>query len=120
MRRFSVIAAALAGLAASFWIAGVGQASVVQIDPRQPDPSYGKSEALTVGAAVGTTIGVYATPIRAILIVCTGAGNVSLTLADGSTVALTGLPVGIYVLPLQVTEVNSSGTTATASYWDLG
>ena len=115
-RRHLALAASLLALTG----AAVARAENVQIDPKQPDPSYGKSESLTVGTPVGTSIGTVPTPVRAILIVCTVTGNVVLTLADGSIVTLTGLPVGIFILPLVVTQVNTSGTTATATYRDLG
>lgn len=57
-------------------------------------------------------------PGRAVRLNCTVAGNVSLLLLDGSTetyVAATGYAV----LPLAVTKVASSGTTATCTYAGL-
>jgi hypothetical protein len=117
MRR---ILAAAASALALLVLGSAAQATQVQVDPRQPDPSYGKSESLTVGTPVGGTIGTVPTPIRALTLSCTVAGNVALTLLDGSILVLTGVPVGIYILPLQVTQVNSSGTTATCTYADLG
>lgn len=55
---------------------------------------------------------------RSIGIVCTVAGNVSLTLQDGSTYVVP-VAVGFQTLPFAVTQVNTSGTTATATYANL-
>lgn len=117
MRRFSLALASAAALA----LATPASADKVQIDPQYPDPPYAMSEALTVGTAVLPYFGAVPrqTPVRALAINCTVAGNVSLKLGDGSTLVIT-TPVGWYILPLQVIEVNASGTTATATYTDLG
>jgi hypothetical protein len=117
MRRLAVAALAAASILA---LASPAGATLVQIDPNQPDPSYSKSEAMTVGTPIATTIGTPATPVRGFLANCTVTGNVNITLADGSTFTLTGLPVGLFILPLVVKEVNSSGTTATCTYRALG
>ena len=45
-----------------------------------------------------------------------GAGNVSLTCWDGTTVTLTGLVAGVFH-PIYSTNVNVSGTTATDLVW---
>lgn len=72
--------------------------------------SYGGSSALTVGTA--------AAPGRALAVVATVAGNVSATLSGGSTLVFP-VPVGLTIIPLSVSEINSSGTTATATYANL-
>ncbi|MET3699349.1 hypothetical protein SAMN05877753_10212 [Bacillus oleivorans] len=41
-----------------------------------------------------------------------GAGNIAVTMKDGSSVTLTGLSAGT-IYPLSVTQVNLTGTTAT-------
>jgi hypothetical protein len=41
-----------------------------------------------------------------------GAGNLSVVMADGQTTALAGVPVGT-ILPIRVTRVRATGTTAT-------
>lgn len=120
MRRTLVAFLALCAMAA----AAPAFATSVQIDPQQPDPSYVKSEALVVGTPVVAYFGTLGTPtwspVRAILINVTVSGDVVLKLTDGNNITLTALPVGIYVLPFQVGTVVTAGTTATATYWDLG
>jgi hypothetical protein len=49
---------------------------------------------------------------------CTVAGDVSLTLQDGSTHVI-GVVVGYSTFPYCVRKVNSSGTTATATYANM-
>lgn len=41
-----------------------------------------------------------------------GAGNVAVTMSDGSSVTFTAVPVGA-ILPLNVIQVRATGTTAT-------
>lgn len=55
---------------------------------------------------------------RGVQIVCTVAGNVSLKMADGST-NVVPVAVGLTILPYSVLGVNTSGTTATATYSNL-
>jgi hypothetical protein len=73
--------------------------------------SYATPTPMTVGATYPAG--------RGVLINCTTAGNVVLTLAAGGNVTLVGLPIGIYVLPFSATAVAASGTTATATYFSL-
>lgn len=73
--------------------------------------SYRVFTALTVGAG-DITAG------RAVQIACTVAGNVSLKMANGST-NIIPVDVGLSVLPYSVVGVNTSGTTATATYGSL-
>jgi hypothetical protein len=71
-----------------------------------------------VAMTVGTTYGAQ----RSIGINCTASGNVSLTLSDASTVVLpvTGYAAGAWqTFPFAVTAVNTSGTTATCTYYNL-
>lgn len=126
MRRHRFFLALPAFLAVAALCSSSVRADQVQIDPRQPDPSYVKSESLTVGTPVAAYFGTLGptpssySPVRAILINVTVAGDVKLQLTDGNNITLSALPVGTYILPLQVIQVISSGTTATATYWDLG
>lgn len=55
---------------------------------------------------------------RSLKIMCTAAGNVAVTYADGST-GIWPVAVGTTTLPISITTVNSSGTTATATYANL-
>jgi len=80
------------------------------------DVSSADSQAFT--GAVAMTVGASYAPGRSILIDATAAGNVSLTFFDGSTLVVP-VNAGITILPFAVTAVNTSGTTATATYANL-
>jgi hypothetical protein len=64
------------------------------------------------------TVGTTYAPGRSLWINCTVAGNVAVTFFDGSTLIF-AVSVGPSMLPFAVTEVNSSGTTATATYYEM-
>lgn len=68
--------------------------------------------------SIALTVGVAAAAGRVILINASVAGNVSLLLADGSTLVVP-VNAGLTLLPFKVTQVNSGGTTATATYTNL-
>ena len=55
---------------------------------------------------------------KSLYVNCTVAGNVSVTFYDGSTLTFP-VNVGITIMPFAVTQVNKSGTTATATYANL-
>lgn len=74
------------------------------------DSSYEGSSPVTPGSAVPKG--------KALLIVTTVAGNVSLNFQDGTTV-IVSVAVGTTILPFQVIQVNTTGTTATATYYNL-
>ncbi|MFM0663324.1 hypothetical protein [Paraburkholderia sediminicola] len=70
----------------------------------------------SVPGRIALTVGTPATAGRSFCAICSVAGNVSVTFADGS-VGIYPLTAGVpNVFPFQVTEVNTSGTTATATY----
>ena len=69
-------------------------------------------------SGVDMTVGQVYTPGRSIRINCTVAGNVSLTLPDGS-IEIIPVSVGYQTFPFAVTQINVSGTTATATYANL-
>lgn len=71
-----------------------------------------------IKGAVALAVGTPATAGRYLLINCTVAGNVSVTFSDTSTLVLP-VGVGVQILPWAVTEINTSGTTATATYANL-
>ena len=66
--------------------------------------------------AVALTVGNTYTPQRAIGINCTVAGNVTIKLADGSTM-LFAVAVGFFIFSFSVQSVTAS--TATATYFNL-
>jgi hypothetical protein len=68
--------------------------------------------------AITMTVGSVYTPQRSIGVNCTGAGNVSLLLSDASVVVVAAA-VGWQTFPFAVVSVNTSGTTATATYYNL-
>lgn len=74
------------------------------------EPSISSITALVVGTA--------AKEGRQLQIVCTVAGNVAVTFPDGS---INTIPVGagLTTLPWAVVKINTSGTTATATYANL-
>lgn len=55
---------------------------------------------------------------RQLAIVCTVAGNVKIGLYDTTTITIP-LNVGLTVLPWAVTQIFVTGTTATATYFNL-
>ena len=68
---------------------------------------------------VALTPGTAYTPLRSLGFVCTGAGNITLTLADGSTITL-GIVASttLQTLPFAVSQVAlGSGTAGT--FWNL-
>jgi hypothetical protein len=64
------------------------------------------------------TVGTVYTAYRSIAANCSVAGNVSVTFPDTSTIVVP-VQVGFQTFPFAVTEVNSSGTTATCTYNNL-
>jgi hypothetical protein len=69
--------------------------------------------------AVAMTVGTTYAAQRSVKANCTVAGNVSLTLVDGSTDVWIISAAGTTVIPYAATAINSSGTTATCSYANL-
>jgi len=63
-------------------------------------------------------VGTAALAGRQLLIVCTTAGNVSVKFVDGSTLVVP-VAVGVTSFTWEVVKINTSGTTATASYYNL-
>lgn len=80
------------------------------------DTSSADNQAFTGVKAM--TVGTTYAPGRSLWINCTVAGNVAVTFFDGSTLIF-AVSVGPSMLPFAVTEVNSSGTTATATYYEM-
>lgn len=56
---------------------------------------------------------------RYFLIICTVAGNVKVGFVDGTTLVFP-VGVGLTILPWRVKQVFSTGTSATATYANLG
>jgi hypothetical protein len=76
----------------------------------------GLSDPLTDGVAVTPSDSTVLTTTRAVFV--GGAGNLSVVTSAGTTLTLTGVTAGT-VLPLRVTKVRSTSTTATniAALW---
>ncbi|HZK99031.1 MAG TPA: hypothetical protein VFC47_03950, partial [Caulobacteraceae bacterium] len=99
-------------------IVGVNVGDVVAIIDAA-DPTTGDPADLAYQGAVALTVGAPDTAARrALQMNCTVAGNVSVTLADSSTDTVP-VAVGLNILPLAASEVNTSGTTATCTYFNL-
>ncbi|MFE8582952.1 hypothetical protein ACFX59_02475 [Sphingomonas sp. NCPPB 2930] len=75
-----------------------------------------KAELRAVQGVEAITVGTDGTPRRGLLIVCAGAGDVRIKLADDSQITIP-VAVGLSMLPFAVKTVIASGTTATASFW---
>jgi hypothetical protein len=76
----------------------------------------GLSDPVTDGVAVTPSDSTVLTTTRAVFV--GGAGNLAVVMASGNSLTLTGVTAGS-VLPLRVTKVKSTGTTATniAALW---
>jgi hypothetical protein len=76
----------------------------------------GLDDPLTDGVAVTTSDSTVLTTTRAVFV--GGAGNLAVVLSSGTTLTLTGVTAGS-LLPLRVTKVKATGTTATniAALW---
>jgi hypothetical protein len=104
-RQFGVIADPdLAGGVMAVNAAGQASVSDVQSAP------FAGAVAMVVGTAQAAQ--------RSIGVLCTAAGNVEMTFSDGSTITLP-VYVGWQTFPFAVTTIVASGTTATASYYNL-
>jgi len=68
-----------------------------------------------VPGVIPLIVGVTATAGRSLAVNCTVAGNVSVTFSDAPS-STYPVSVGLNVFPFAVTKVNTSGTTATATY----
>jgi hypothetical protein len=90
------------------WLSGIYKALINTL-------AVADANTASVPGRIALTVGTAATAGRSFCAICTAAGNVSVTFADTS-VGVYPLTVGVNVFPFQVTEVNTSGTTATATY----
>jgi len=81
-------------------------------------PVVADAQSAPFEGATAMTVGTSYTAARSVLANCTVAGNVSLTLLDGSTVVW-AVPTGATLLRVAATAVNTSGTTATCTYYNL-
>ena len=77
-----------------------------------------KSIAIANSTPITPSDTVTVTAERELMIIDTVAGNVKIGLAGGSTSTLP-IAVGITVLPWAVTQIFVTGTTATATYYNL-
>lgn len=70
------------------------------------------------GTATAMTVGTVYPAGRAVIISCTVTGNIVVKLADGSTMTL-AVPVGLLEFTWASIGIVTSGTTATATYYNL-
>ena len=68
---------------------------------------------------INLTVGTAAAAGKAVQIVCTVAGNVVMTMAGTGGNITIPVNVGYNLLPFAITEIVTSGTTATATYANL-
>ncbi len=87
----------------------IGGAAIATTNPMpvQSEPAVGRL-AINVGQTVASG--------RSFCAICSVAGNVSVTFANGSTGVYPLLAGVLNIFPFAVVEVNSAGTTATATY----
>ncbi|NBW10489.1 MAG: hypothetical protein EBR82_20915 [Caulobacteraceae bacterium] len=92
-----------------------GKTSAIAVDANHPVPTasrgYRSSTAIVVGANQ--------TPGRAVHVVCTTAGDVKIRLADDTEILIT-VAVGATYLPFEAKTIVAAGTTAVATYRNLG
>lgn len=72
-----------------------------------------------IRSAVAVPVNTDVQPGSLFAITCTVAGNVAVVLADDSASFIVVAEIGQSFLPFAVKRVNSSGTTATATYANL-
>jgi hypothetical protein len=102
----------------SFSVTANGTASAAHVGVKNgnaADLNVTDASGASVTGRVALTVGTPGTAGRMFCAICTTAGNVSVTFSNAST-GVYPLAVGINAFPWQITEVNSSGTTATATY----
>jgi hypothetical protein len=80
--------------------------------------SVADAQSAAFAGAVAMTVGTTYTAQRSVGVLCTVAGNVVLQFPDASTLTLP-VAVGWQTFPFQCTQIVSSGTTATATYFNL-
>jgi hypothetical protein len=101
------------------WAMPMGQSSVSVLVEPIAVPSVSDAQNAGYQGAVAMTIGTTYAARRSVKANCTAIGNVSLTLADGSTDVWIISAAGSTVIPYAATAINSSGTTATCTYSNL-
>ncbi len=87
------------------------------VDPTHPLPATDANNAPFSAATPMTPGGSAITAGRSVAIIATAAGNVSLQLPSGALIV--PVSVGLNILPFAATAINTSGTTATATYFNL-
>jgi hypothetical protein len=93
------------------WLSGIYNAvtGLLSVSDSQSSPFQG---------AVPMTVGTAYTARRSVGASCTVPGNVSMAFVDASTIVVP-VSVGWQTFPFAVTQINSSGTTATCAYTNL-
>jgi hypothetical protein len=111
--RQNPVAYARAAVLAISQIVG-NKTSAIAVDANHPVPTASRGYRGSVAIVVDTN----QTPGRGVHVVCTGAGNVNLRLADDTTIIMP-VATGASVLPFEAKTVLSASTTATATYRNL-
>jgi hypothetical protein len=86
--------------------------------PLQAGGTVNDAQSAPCPGVVAMTVGTTYAAQRQLGVLCTTAGNVSMTFIDGSTLVLP-VYVGWQTFFYCVTTINASGTTATAAYYNL-
>lgn len=82
------------------------------------DGSIKDAQSAAFTGEVAMTVGTVYAAARSLKAICTVAGNISVTYVDTS-VGVWAVQVGTQTLPVSITAVNASGTTATCTYANL-
>jgi hypothetical protein len=92
-----------------------GKTSAIAVDANHPVPTASRGYRSSTAIVVGTN----QTPGRAVHVVCATAGDVKIRLADDTEILIT-VAVGASYLPFEAKTVVAAGTTAVATYRNLG
>ena len=86
--------------------------------PLQAGGAVSDAQSAPFAGAVAMTVGTTYAAQRSVGVNCTAAGNVEFQFLDGSTLTLP-IYVGWQTFPFACTQIVTSGTTATATYFNL-
>jgi len=86
--------------------------------PLQVGGTVNDAQSAPFQGAVAMTVGTTYAAQRSVGVLCTVAGNVQMTLADGSSIMLPVTP-GWQTFPFAATQIVGAGTTATATFYNL-
>lgn len=108
-------------VATHVWGRAINGSATVQVTQTIAGGSGGTvtdTQSMPFQGAVAMTVGTTYAAQRSVGVLATAAGNVAMTLADASVITLPVF-IGWQTFPFAATAINTSGTTATATYYNL-